>query len=88
MRQKDHLKANCPRPAHHSCSNCGKQGYIRPACRQAAANNTSSQQEADLAEQMASLTVNNPLEVQQGNAQTVHSLYSTASNQPTPTVLL
>ena len=42
----------------------------------------------DMAEQLASMTVNNPLENQQGTAQAVHSLYSTASNQPTPTMLL
>ena len=68
----------------------GKQGHIRPACLKAAANNTTSKQEEDnnLADQLASMTVNNPLETQQGNAQAVHSLYSTASNQPTPTMLL
>ena len=86
--KKDHLIADCPRPAHHSCGNCGKQGHIPPACRQAAANNASSKQEADLVEQLASMTVNNPLETQQGNAQTVHSLYSTAADQPTPTMFL
>ena len=55
--KKDHIAADCPRPAHHSCSNCGKQGHIRPACCQAAANNASSQQEADLTEQLNILVV-------------------------------
>ena len=89
--KKDHLLPDCPRPAHHSCSNCGKQGHIRPACLKAAANNTNARQEEEnqhLAEKLASMTVDNPLENQQGAAQAVQSLYSTASNQPTPTMLL
>ena len=86
--KKDHIIADCPRPAHHSCSNCGKQGHIRPACRQAIANNAGSQEEADLTKRLASLTVNNPSEAQQEDVQTVHSLYNTAPNQPTPKVFL
>ena len=86
--KKDHIVADCPRPAHHSCSNCGKQGHIRPACRQAVANNAGSQQTEDLTKQLASLTVSNPSAAQHKDVQTVHSLYNTAPNQPTPKVFL
>ena len=84
--KKDHLLPDCPRPPHHSCSNCGKQGHIRPACLKAAANNTSTRPDEDdqhLVSKLASMTIDNPLEAPQGAAQAVHSLYSTASNQPT-----
>ena len=89
--KKGHLLPDCPRPAHHSCSNCGKQGHIRPACLKAAANNTNGRPEEDdqhLADKLASMRIDNPMDTQQGAAQAVHSLYSTAWNQPTPTMLL
>ena len=89
--KKDHLLPDCTRPPHHSCSNCGKQGHIRPACLKAVANNTNSRPEDEdqhLADKLASMQIDNPMDTQQGAAQAVHSLYSTASNQPTPTMLL
>ena len=70
---------------------CGKQGHIRPACLKAAANNTNGRQEEDdqhLADKLASMRIDNPMDTQQGAAQAVHSLYSTASNKPTPAMLL
>ena len=89
--KKDHLLPNCPRPPNHSCSNCGKQGHISPACLKAIANNTNIQPEDEdqhLASKLASMRIDNPMEAPQGAAQAVHSLYGTASNQPTPTMLL
>ena len=88
----DHLLPKYPRPAHHRCSNCGKWGHVRPACLKSAnTNNISSrpdEEDQHLSKQTASMTIHNPLESQQGAAQAMHSLYSTASNQPTPTRLL
>ena len=82
--------AECSRPAHYRCSKCGKQGHVRPACRQQAiANNAAGpKQTDDLTQQLASLTVSNPPAAQHEDVQTVHSLYSTAPNQPTPKVFL
>ena len=84
--QEGHITTGCPTPAHLRCSKCGKQGHIRPACRQA---NTAGQQPTnDLTKQLESLTVSNPPAAQSESMQTVHTLYSTAPNQPTPTVNL
>ena len=71
--KKDHTVADCPRPAHHRCSKCGKQGHIRPACRQAIANNADSQEE-DLAKQLASLTVSNPVSYTHLTLPTIYSV--------------
>ena len=87
--QEGHIATGCSTPAHHRCSKCGKQGHIRPACRQAIANNAAgSQTTDDLTKQLESLTVSNPPAVQSEDMQTVHSLYNTAPNQPTPKVNL
>ena len=85
--QEGHIANACPTPAHLKCSKCGKQGHIRPACRQA--NAAGQQPTEDLTKQLDSLTVSNPPAAAQSEGmQTVHTLYSTAPNQPTPTVNL
>ena len=86
--QEGHTATGCSTPAHHRCGKCGKRGHIRPACRQAIANNAAGAQPTDdLTNQLESLTVS-PQAVHSDNSQTVHSLYNTAPNQPTPKVNL
>ena len=85
--QEGHTTSTCTVPAHVRCGKCGKRGHVRPACRQAIANNAAGTQPTnDLTNQLESLTVSP--QVQSDNSQTVHSLYNTAPNQPTPKVNL
>ena len=51
-------------------------------------NAAGSQTTDDLTKQLESLTVSNPPAAQSEDMQTVHSLYNTAPNQPTPKVNL
>ena len=95
--KNDNLLPDCPCPAHHTCSTCGKRGHIRTAFTRANANNASSraeEEEHQLTSRMSAMSINNPLDasnqhqLQHGSAQAVHSLYSNAANQPAPTMLL
>ena len=86
--QEGHTNSTCNLQATVRCGKCGKRGHIRLACRQAIANNAAgSQPTDDLANQLESLTVSPPAS-NSDISQTVHSLYNTAPNQPTPKVNL